>query len=142
LLAVPDHFWGTFVAATADGARTTAMPLLGISPFLVLLPLGVWVVLRAGRLRGFHITMIIVTLSLAVLYLSFVAGGGGDLRFHNARYWTPYYPYWVMLSVIGARWVLVAAQRLDARRRRRKSPESVVGYTPVHQPSVGEDDPR
>lgn len=118
LARIPTHFLGTFVSAVADGHRVNAAPLLLISPFLLALPLGIAVVLRRHERRGLHITLTMTTFVMALFYLSFVAGGAGDLRFHNARYWMPYYPYWTMLSVIGIRWLF--------EQVRRRTPEAVA----------------
>jgi hypothetical protein len=37
----------------------------------------------------------------SLFYLSFVAGGAGDLAFGNARSWAPWYPLWALCSVLG-----------------------------------------
>jgi hypothetical protein len=53
----------------------------------------------------------------SLFYLSFVAGGAGDLIFGNLRYWAMWYPLWAILAVIGAK---IAFDQLEGRRKARR----------------------
>lgn len=106
--SIPRHFWETFVSGwdSLESTRSDHDPLLFITPLLVLMPVGVWLVLRkANSIRGLHVAAISGTLVQGAIYLSFRAGGGGNLHFNNARYWIASYPYWLILSLIGVAWV-------------------------------------
>lgn len=100
---VPTHFVETFVTARADGVKEPRDPFLLRSPFLVLAPLGLVAVLRR-RLpwRRLVTGAAAVSAASSIFYLSFVAGGGGDIKFGNFRYWIMWVPLWTMLAVIAA----------------------------------------
>ena len=101
--SIPSHFVGTFVSGEQNGVRTTGDPILHQFPLLVLVPIGAWVVLRArARDRMVWLFAMLGSVVGSLFYLSFVAGGAGDLVFGNARYWAPWYPLWAVLAVVAA----------------------------------------
>jgi hypothetical protein len=142
LLDIPRHFFETFVRGTDHGVRVNASPLLEISPYLVLVPIGAIVLIRAGRWRALHIVTLAITVTTSLIYLSFVAGGGSDLIYSNPRYWISFYPYWTLLAVIGCasglRWIWNRGSHpvdLADPSNENPSPESSSAATaPVRQP--------
>lgn len=105
---VPEHAAQSFITARADdGSREPASPLLLRFLMLGLAPVGVAVVGVAGYRRHdsvgsnswFLISVGVVSLVSSLFYLSFVAGGGVDVKFHNARYWQMWFPYWGFLAL-------------------------------------------
>lgn len=64
--------------------------------------------------RSLHITVFVTSLVMTMTYASYVAGGGQDLGYRNARYGMPFYPYWTVLAVIAAvggfRWMTAASR--------------------------------
>jgi hypothetical protein len=99
---VPRHTWEVVVSGTAAGKREPRDPLLRIAPYLVLMPIGLAVLLgRRGPWRSLNGSLLATSVVMTVFYLSFIAGGGGDLKFGNLRYWQVWYPWWTILSVAG-----------------------------------------
>ncbi len=100
--AIPKHFVGTFITGKQNGVREPGDPILRQFPLLLLAPIGAWSLLRArARRRSVWLGAIAGSLIGSLFYLSFVAGGAGDLAFGNARYWAPWYPLWALCSVLG-----------------------------------------
>lgn len=122
---IPRHFWETFVSGwdTPVGTRSDHDPLLFITPILILLPLGIWLAIqRSPGLRGFHVAAITGTLVQGAIYLSFRAGGGGNLHFNNARYWIASYPYWLILSLVAAVWLARTTRARTTRNHPSRRP--------------------
>ena len=104
LTDVPRHFAGAFVTGENDHGRRepNTSPILRDFPLLVLMPVGAWVLARRrSRTRAVWMTALAASVVSSVLYLSFVAGGGGDLKFGNARYWSMWFPLWAVLAMVG-----------------------------------------
>lgn len=97
---VPRHFVEVFITAMSQGAREPRDPLLLRSPFFVLMPLGVWYLAR-GRHRIVVIVAFVTSAAFTTFYLSFVAGGGGDIKFGNFRYFVAWFPLWTIAAVTG-----------------------------------------
>ena len=94
------HFFETFISARNGHQRVATVPLFEWSPFLVLLPLGMWLILQQKQaLLSIYPVVDALSLGLSILYLSFVAGGGKDLLYRNDGYSVPFYPYWTVLCV-------------------------------------------
>ena len=122
---VPHHFVTEFITGKDDhGVRQPQDPLLRDFPLLVLMPVGVYAFWRRiNPARAGWITAIAGSALGSAFYLSFVAGGGGDLKFGNARYWAPWYPLWSVLSVLGL--VTISAAIVKTTDRRASSRRSV-----------------
>jgi len=118
---IPRHFVTEFVTAEDDhGVRQPRNPILHDFPLLVLAPVGAYALWkRRARSRGVWMTAIAGSVIGAAFYLSFIAGGGGDLKFNNARYWAPWYPLWSILGVLGA--LTVAMTIIDTTTGRPRS---------------------
>jgi hypothetical protein len=113
--AIPKHFVGTFITGKQNGVREPGDPILRQFPLLLLAPIGAWSLLRArARRRSVWFGAIAGSLIGSLFYLSFVAGGAGDLAFGNARYWAPWYPLWALCSVLGLAVSLSWLSRLAA----------------------------
>ena len=105
---IPLHFKSEFFTAFSSGRRQpNVSPLLLVSPYLVLAPVGfVLAVIRDRGRRLFHIAVAVATIALGLFYLAFVAGGGDDLIYGNQRYYLPWYFYWTILAVYAAQRLL------------------------------------
>jgi hypothetical protein len=119
--SIPTHFLGTFVTGKQNGIRVPGDPLLRQFPLLLLAPIGAWHQLRTrARQPWVWIAALGGSLVGSLLYLSFAAGGAGDLAFANARYWAPWYPLWALYSVVGlivgVNWLTNVASSLRTSR--------------------------
>jgi hypothetical protein len=104
---IPTHFVGAFITGKQHGVRTPGDPILHQFPLLVLAPVGAWTMLRARvATRPVWALAMLGAGVGSLFYLSFTAGGAGDLVFGNARYWAPWYPLWAVSSVVGLGGVL------------------------------------
>jgi hypothetical protein len=98
---IPTHFLGVFVTGLLQGQRTSRDPILRQFPLLVFAPMGTAVVIREYvRARIIWVAAVVGSVIGSLFYLSFIAGGAGDLQFGNLRYWTPWYPLWALLGVL------------------------------------------
>jgi hypothetical protein len=99
---IPSHFWSTFVTARLGSVRQGGRPILLAFPLLPLAPVGIVLFARAtrDRVRIVWITAAIASVASSLLYLAFIAGGAGDIRFNNERYWAVWYPLWSVLVVL------------------------------------------
>jgi hypothetical protein len=115
---VPRYFWETFVTATGPLGRSEMNPLFVITPILVLLPLGIWLVLRRGSgwgNRGLHLAVILGSLIQGTIYLAGFFGGADALHYRSPRFWIASYPYWLILSLIAGLWIYRAVRRVRDR---------------------------
>lgn len=136
---LPD-FWGTFISANSGtigpgpvNVQVHNPPLLQASPYLVLAPLGFIVaMIRAKGSRALYVVVAVATIVVGVTYLAFIAGSAWDLQYSNQRYWAPSYPYWTILAVGGAQW-LVNLGRRD--RGEGKTPRSAPAAAAPDWPS-------
>ncbi|MDP9335772.1 MAG: hypothetical protein M3Q30_21045 [Actinomycetota bacterium] len=116
---IPSHFIGEFITGRSNGVRVARDPMLRQFPLLPLVPVGVVaLVRRAGRARAVWIATTLAFVLSSVFYLSFVAGGAGDLPFGNLRYWAIWYPLWAILAIIGSKVAFERVQRIIARDAR------------------------
>jgi hypothetical protein len=116
--SVPRHFFGAFITGEDNhGHRQVHQhPIVQDFPLLVAMPLGAWVVgRRRSPTRAIWMTAFGASIAGSIFYLSFAAGGGGDLKFGNARYWAPFYPLWAVFGVVGIVWVADLVVRKVAR---------------------------
>jgi hypothetical protein len=99
---IPSHFWSTFVTARLGSVRQGGSPILLAFPLLPLAPVGIVLLARAtrDRVRIVWIVAAVASVGSSLLYLAFIAGGAGDIRFHNERYWAVWYPLWSVLVVV------------------------------------------
>jgi hypothetical protein len=109
--SIPTHFSGTFITGkNGHGVRQNHNPILRDFPLLVFAPFGAYVISRRrSRVRAAWISAIVGSVLGSLFYLSFVAGGGGDLNVGNARYWAPWYPLWAALAILA---IATIAQRV------------------------------
>jgi hypothetical protein len=99
---IPTHFRGVFITGLLNGRRIPRDPLLRQFPLLVFAPVGAaFIVAERTRARLVWIATVAGSIIGSLFYLSFIAGGAGDLPFGNARYWAPWYPLWAVLAVLG-----------------------------------------
>jgi disulfide bond formation protein DsbB len=122
LRRVPRHAWEVAVTGTAEGQRGPRDPLLRISPFLALAPLGAIALVRRQRWRSLTSTMLFASAFMTTLYLAHPGGGGASLAFDNLRYWVMWYPFWTILSLAGA--VVIWRALRGERRAAREAPET------------------
>ena len=98
----PLSFFEVFVTGVHDGKRVPAEPMLEAAPWLIAAPLGLWFVVRR-RVPAWRVYAIASAISVAAstFYLSFWAGTGHDLQFHNLRYFISWIPPWALLAAYG-----------------------------------------
>jgi len=98
---IPTHFWSTFVTGRLGSARQSGSPILLMFPLLPLAPIGMVLLARStrDRVRIVWVTAAVASGVSALFYLAFVAGGAGDIKFGNPRYWAVWYPLWSVLVV-------------------------------------------
>lgn len=121
--SIPTHFVGTFITGKQNGVREPGDPLLRQFPLLLLAPIGAWRLLRTrSSQRRVWVAAFGGSIVGTLFYLSFVAGGAGDLVFGNARYWAPWYPLWALCSVLGLVASLSWLSKIAAPRRSRPVP--------------------
>lgn len=114
---IPSHFIGVFITGRLNGVRVDRDPMLFQFPLLPFVPIGVVVLLRrAGRARAVWIATTLAFVLSSLFYLSFIAGGAGDLVFGNLRYWAMWYPLWAILAVIGAKIAILRIQCIADRQ--------------------------
>ncbi len=100
---IPRHFLSTVITGPAHGALVGNEPMLRQFPLLVLAPFGVVALIRrAGRMRAVWVAVVVAGVLSSLFYLSFIAGGGDDLKFWNLRYWAIWYAPWAMFALLGA----------------------------------------
>jgi hypothetical protein len=117
------HALQTFVSPfffEDNGQQGTSQPLLSSMFFLVLVPLGFWLVARrGGRARrilavGFGVT----SLAATIFYLSYWFTGSFGLGFGAIHYFKMWFPLWTIAAMVavveGVR--ALAAQRVTLRR--------------------------
>jgi hypothetical protein len=117
---IPSHFWSTFVTGRLGSVRQRGSPLLLLFPLLPLAGLGIVVLARStrDRARVVWIAAAIASLASSLFYLSFVAGGAGDIKYGNQRYWAVWFPLWsVLIAVciaIPLQWIASRMKKPDA----------------------------
>ena len=108
---VPRHFVEVFVTGESDGVRQGGEPLLPAAPWLLLAPIGLFVVFRwshpARPVLGVAAGLSVVS---SAFYLSFAAGGGADLPVGGLRYFAPWFPLWGILAALGLACLLFGPQ--------------------------------
>ena len=113
---IPSHFLGVVITGRLHGARVDADPMLFRFPLLPFVPVGAWrLIQRADRARAVWIAATVAFVVSSLFYLSFVAGGAGDLPFGNLRYWAMWYPLWAILAVIGSKIAIQRVQHITGR---------------------------
>ena len=100
---IPPHFWSTFVTGRLGSVRQRGSPILLLFPLLPLAPVGIVLLARStrDRVRIVWITAAAASGASSLFYLSFIAGGAGDIKFGSQRYWAVWYPLWSVLVVVG-----------------------------------------
>jgi hypothetical protein len=117
---IPSHFWSTFVTGRLGSVRQRGSPLLLLFPLLPVAGLGIVVLARStrDRARVVWITAAIASVASSLFYLSFIAGGAGDIKYGNQRYWAVWFPLWsVLIAVciaIPLQWVATRMKKPDA----------------------------
>ena len=124
LANIPNHFAGEFITGKDDhGVRQPRNPILHDFPLLALAPVGAYALWkRRAHRRGVWMTAVAASAIGGAFYLSFIAGGGGDLKFDNERYWAPWYPLWSILGVLGVVALAAAIVNRTGRPRARGRP--------------------
>jgi hypothetical protein len=113
---IPSHFLGVVITGRLHGVRVDADPMLFRFPLLPFVPVGAYFLIRrAGRARAVWIAATVAFVVSSLFYLSFVAGGAGDLPFANLRYWAMWYPLWAILAVIGSKIAIQRVQQITDR---------------------------
>jgi len=96
-------FVGDFITGRYHGARQMGDPYLRVAPWLVLVPVGMFFVVRRGNPhRAFLICAIVASVVSSCAYLSFRAGTVLDLAFQNVRYFVAWMPMWALFACYGA----------------------------------------
>ncbi len=115
--SIPKHFIGGFITGKDDhGVRQPRDPILRDFPLLVFMPVGAYILWRRRfDTRAVWLSAIAGSALGSLFYLSFVAGGGGDLKFGNAHYWAPWYPLWSILAIVGL--TAIATRIISANHR-------------------------
>ena len=98
---IPKNFWSTFVTGRLGSVRQSGSPILLVFPLLPLAPIGMVLLARStrDRVRIVWVAAAVASGASAMFYLSFIAGGAGDIKFGNPRYWAVWYPLWSVLVV-------------------------------------------
>lgn len=124
---VPRSFLEVFVTGDYNGKRTSGDPMLAEFPWIVFAPVGLFALFRERRARrGLYGLAAAVSVVASAFYLSFWAGTGRDLPFHNLRYFVMWVPLWALLSTYG---IVYLADRIRIRLGPGPS-EALVDVTP------------
>ena len=108
---VPEHGISVFVTGRmTNGSRspTGFDPLLRNFFWLIFAPIGFVALIRRRALRsippepaGVLVIAGVASLLASTFYLSWWAGGGDDIMFHNGRFFVSWFPLWGILAAIG-----------------------------------------
>lgn len=142
---VPEHAAAVFVTGQmTNGARTPTgfSPLLRNFFWLVLAPVGFVALLRRRAVRsifrepaGVLVAAGVASLVASTFYLSWWAGGGDDIMFHNGRFFVSWFPLWGILAAIGVVKISQRAGSLSCYSRDSNSASTPPESEMVRAPS-------